>query len=320
MLLDKCELVTAFSCFKSHEYEPITYYNHFHLNECQTKKKTFRLKTNEIKIFYSCLDRMGRMNNRLIKHIFNFESRKNNDDFNITSITSLEKFLEIISETRRNLEDSLVCEYEYIKFCELYYLTLHYIMKYEENLLIDFFQFSKNSILPILKELQWDINSNKIFRIPDLIVENCNYIKKMSDEGRRDSLVTFLIQFLRNNNQILSLDRIDENYTVDDLISLCFNVFTAIYMRNRRVHDEFFKNFKRQQYNISFIFSDYLFTNGRLKGLSYDGRVQLKRFLNENYLDLETQFIQQNLIPPSSDKIIERVLSLELIRINDNNV
>lgn len=47
-----------------------------------------------------------------------------------------------------------MCEYEFLKFCEFVYYILYYMIKYENKLCIEFFQFLLKNIAPILIKIR----------------------------------------------------------------------------------------------------------------------------------------------------------------------
>lgn len=120
-------------------------------DQAEQNHKTFRLNTTEIDKFYNSLSRIREMNNYFIKHIHNFDLENKNNVIGIHS-SSLDNFLHEISKKRKNSENNYSCEYEFMKLCELFCQTLHYISKNKKDLMVPFFQFIRKSILPILSE------------------------------------------------------------------------------------------------------------------------------------------------------------------------
>lgn len=280
------------------------------ISESEIHHEEFSLNTQEIKNFHNSIKRIHVLNNRLIEHIENFETLNNNGDFSMSSATSIRKFVDIIHETRKNSEKCLVCEYEFVKFCEYFYQTLHYIMKNEEELQNNFFEICKDFILPILKKIKLKCTSRIISHVIDLIqLKICT--KKISDERRLNSLSFFLYEFIGNQNETITM-KIDKKQSLDDILALSFNVFCIFYLRAPNKTD-FHKKFISEKYCISlYMFENFLFINGLLSKLTFDARIELGNFLQKKKLNLETQFVKENLIPPICDIMNKHLVNLGL--------
>lgn len=282
------------------------------------KPKRFRFNKQEVNEFYSSLIRLNEINKRLISHIQNYKKKDYQPEFSVYSSASLEKFLDTIIQKRKNAEDFQTCEYEFVKFCELYYLILLHILKHESNLQLIFFQFSEEIILPILKTIRCKL-IYYIFFYPYDLAEEKFFLFKRNDIDRCYSLRIFLHKFLESQNKNVPFDQIDKNLTVSDLLSLCSNMFVRFVMINRRNYEDFYRNLKPLKKLLSDQMIDFLLINGQINGLALDVRVKLRRFLLKNNLDLEKQFVEQNSIPFLSDMINKKASMLNLLPISYEN-
>lgn len=271
-------------------------------NETRLKIKKFKMHEEEIKEFYDSLDRIINLNNKIIEHIMNLQHANNSNDFGKYSLPSLAEFINYVVELRKNAETKQVCEYEFLKSCELYYQSLFHIIKFEENLQFHFFEFSMKNILPSLNSISEALNEFKSIGNHNVLIRKV-YIQKISNQENQLSLLNFLIKFLEDQGTTISLDQIDRNYTINNLLALCINVFCRFYLCNRSKSRKFYLKFLNQDYSISKEFRHCLFTNGFLAGLFFDIRLQLRCFFRIHNLDLERQFIEQRKIPPVSDLI-----------------
>lgn len=79
-----------------------------------------------------------------------FHSLLNALEFNqswLICLYSLDKLICNFSEMRGMAKKKQICEYETLKFCELFFLTLHYAIKHKIEYLIDFIHLSQKFIL-----------------------------------------------------------------------------------------------------------------------------------------------------------------------------
>lgn len=293
-------IVTMFT-FKNFKLSQIQKYEEFDTNKSSKDLKKFRLNKEELVEFHNSLDRVNEMNNCLITRIQNFTKRPQHDDFSIHSLDSIEEYINILTETRKNSENSFTFEYEYIKFCEFFYLSLFYILKYRKNLEFDFFIHSQCKIIPILKKMKSQFNLIKFNRYFDFLEEKL-HILKISNSDRHRSLRNFLFRFIVSMNVIISYDCIDENIPQKDLLTLCLHVFLGFYLSKQKNNaSDFFKNFSSLESLLSFQFRDFLLENGAIIGLVIDTRIKHRQFLLKNNIDYETLFVQQKIIPTVAD-------------------
>lgn len=280
------------------------------------KIEKFRLKEKEINEFYDSLSRINLMNNRMMKHILNFKELTKKDDFPASLLASTKKIIDFVSKIKKDIANHHVCEYEFHKIYELFYLTLYHIVKYEERIRNDFFLFAEISILPILKKLKFDLDCHRFMYMSDLTEERA-HIQSMKDEKRHILLLCFLKKFLFDQNHFESINQCNENYIIDDLLPLCFNVFTSIYLHNQSRRVEFYEIFRSKKYCISSLFTAYLFSIGRLSRFSVDIRIELRNYYNRNNLDYENRFLQEKIISPSFDVMYKYISNLNLSCIID---
>lgn len=267
------------------------------------KIKKFYSTEKEISEYYNSLDRMIALSGNVIKHIKNLRYACDHG-FREYSLPCITEFIHFLNKSIKNARNKSVFEYELCKFCEFYYHTLFYIMKHNENFQNDFFLFSKQQIVPLFDTIIDGLQTSKCKVISESSFIKSLSIKRISNRERRNSLINFLIEFLENQNVGISIDQIDANYTIDDLIFLCMNIFSRFSLRNRSIAKKFHTNFRNQNYLISKQFMNNLFTNGRIAGLAFVGRLEIKRFLREtNFINLENYFLERRMIPPICDQI-----------------
>lgn len=303
------------------EFEPISEdgNNVFEKNEINSIK--LRLMKAEIDEFVSSLKRIDDQNKMMIYHVENLQITSINDENCINSLKSLKKFTDYLSETRKNSENYHVCEYEFFKFCELFYLILFYIFENEKEMFVSFLKFSMQKLLPIFKKLRVELRISKIYRFFDSIVERFNF-RKTRVKDRRSSIINFISKFVQNQHEIISVNEIDENFTSNSLLKLSLNVFIRYYLCHVGRWNEFCEDFISQNYLISDQFEDFLFTAGKITGIVLVARITIRRFLLQNNLRLDVRFIEQGIIPHFSDMLNKYVQSLGLTPIdyeNDDN-
>lgn len=287
----------------------------------QTKFRIFRMNEKEINEFFSSLSAIRKINTNLMQHLSNFQNILKDDNFCMHSLPSFSDVLDSIIQLRKNSRSKQVCEYEFIKFCELYYRTLYYIIKFEaKNLQIEFYRFSKEKILPILSKINSKLIFYCLFHNLHLLREKLQ-IQKTDDSDRCRYLQNFLSSFFESQNQIVTNNKYDQNCTVNMLISLCLNIFLKFFLCNRSRLIDFIRNFVSRNYLISDQFVFFLFKNGEITGLTLDARINLRRFLSRQNLDLEEYFLNQGNIPTMFDMINEYAVSIGLaeIRYKEND-
>lgn len=307
LIFIKCQFIFTSLCSEE-EFEAIPDYTNQN-HSIMSRKKEIKFKLDEMNQFHDSISRLKEMNNDLIKYICKLENPTDHDDFYINLSFPLEIIIDNITETRKKFVCSYSAEYEFMEFCEVFYRILQHIIRNEKSLYMNFVQFSKNSIIPICTELTKQIKFPRFPRISNLIGKKSHH-KEISDQKRLDALLCFLYRFIRKQNPILVLSQIAKNCRVADLLPVCFKLFSTFYPFNYEKKIEFEEEFKKQKYNISSSFCDCLFTHSRLELFSYEGRAQLKKFQKEIGLNLETQFVEQNLIPSCCENFNRQILRI----------
>lgn len=274
--------------------------NYVYVDQMNPKLSKFKMTKKEIKKFSRSIEKIERMNNCLIKHIKNLYHANEYNNFCKYSLPSFAEFIHDISQLRRNSVNHYIFEYEFIKFCELFYLSLYFIMKNEERFLTVFFLYVRIHILTILEKIKKELFYIKIiwniFSFQDKI-----QILTIGDEKKYQSLLSFFQKFLENQNIYLSYDQISEINGVDNLMLLCLNIFVRFNLCVINNFDNFFNNFHSQKYPISEVFKDFLFYNANLTGYTFNARIELRKFMLKHNLLLETMFVNQMIIPSVFD-------------------
>lgn len=298
----KCDLIIGSSFSNDIELESISVSDFACANEIQVRYKQFRLNKQEIPTFYNSLKRLEDINKLSMNHFMKLKLENRNDFFSIDSLLSFEAFIDYIATSRKNSENQHVYEYEFTKFYEFFFRSLYHIIRYEAIFVNDFFQYIDNIIIPILQKLGTLLNACRFFRLIDILREIL-HIRKFSDEDRRSSLVHFILSFLASHQEVVTIDQIDENFNIQDLLPLCLNLFVRFYMSSP-INDskKFEQDFILQKFLISNQFIDFLFTSGGITRYAFHARLKLRKFLSIVNLDLEKQFLEQKLIPCIFDK------------------
>lgn len=271
----------------------------------QIKFKPLRLNRKEFKEYRYSLNDILKINNNLMKHIENLQSAETFDDFPMYSLPSFLEVVNDISELRRNSKNHYVGEYEFIKFVEFYYYALFCIMKYEKRLLIDFYHLSKNSIVPILKELEKNVNSNQYNRMFDVLEDHISNHQKISAEIRHESLINFCLKFLEIQKVKIPENLIIHNFSMQDLLLRCLSLFIRFDLCYLKQRENFYERFSPLKNLISFQFQDFLFDNVLIVENTLQARIQLRKFLLNNNLNLERNLLDQNIIPPIFESVNE---------------
>lgn len=179
-------------------------------DSCSKEKLSkFRLSKDELNEFYAQYWKVYELNKNLIKHIQNLNYSVNIFDFCIHSLPFLNELIHIIVQLRKESTKNPEFEYEYIKFCELFYHSLFFIMKNEKELRTKFFEFSVQVILPILERIKTKWKNLKFYFFFDLKI-NLVFYRKYNNENRRNSLINFLLKFL--NSQKVKIDKKKNGY------------------------------------------------------------------------------------------------------------
>lgn len=284
-----------------------------HLNKLPIKLVTFRLHTSEIDDIKNSFHRVVMILSCMIHHIQNLQYAKKCNRVCNDFLPSLEKLIQDISVKRKNAEIFQVCEYESLKFCELFYYILHYIIKYDIKLFHDFIVFS-NKLAKLILELIVSESKNFIFRSRLHSINKIFTSHSIPDtELRRFFLMDFCEKFLEKQHVKFCLSYVKANYSFMDLLSLCINIYVRFEMENALNFNLFYKEFLSQKYSISSQFRDVLYFNGYLTGCIYDARVELKKFLYKNSnSNFEKKLIDQKKIPSVFDIINKHCSSVEL--------
>lgn len=266
------------------------------------KLKLFRFNKHQTEQVYGSFIQSRNVIQQLIQYIQTLQFSIDDHDFCKHSLPSFVDYIVKFSEMKKESVNKPVFEYEIIKFCELYYQTLLYLMKNEKILLKKFLYFSKNTILPILEQILTELNSSKISWKFYSWMETLR-ICKANDDNRCETLLDFLLSFLASQGIMISDARMYKYNTVNDLIALCVNIFVRFHLFCRKDPTAFYEMFTSQKYPISELFIDFLFLNGNFTGYIYRARTELRKFFNENKLDLEMKFVDQKVISAVFDRI-----------------
>lgn len=279
------------------------------------KKSIFRLIKTEIDDMCYSIFQCIEINSRLIRHIKNLKLVKKCDGFCPNFTNLLENLIIEISKLKKNTDDKHVCKYEMLKFCEFFYQTLNYMIKHDEVMLMKFIQFSKKSILPFLENFLSE--ARKMQRRSKFlsVIEKVAIKKDINVEGRRHLLINFLKQFLEKQKIQSSIDHIVAYYSMNDLFSLCMNVFVRFALLKSEDYISFLDRFISEKYPISEQFIDFLCFNALLVCYTCSATSAFRKFLMKNNLHLEHQFLQEEKISPVLDVINKYGLILGLSKI-----
>lgn len=315
VVLVKYKIVMAMCSSKNIKSELFLEDDNVISSEEETELLKFTFSKEEINGFYISLNICKEMSISLIKHIENLQTVCNNGDGGTSVLASIRKCSRKVAKIRKSFEDHLVCQYELVKFYELFFRVLYYIMKYKENLKVNFFQFSVNTIMPILKKLKLRLNFYQTYRCFDLTIEKLHN-QEINEKERCQSLLKLLSKFFEYHNIIVSDIRIYENYTSREILSLCYNIFARFYLCNSNMILDFYKNFILRKYSLLDQLLIFACIDGFVTKSAHEVRFELKRFLISNHLDLDAKFSEKGLIPPISDVINKHSFTLGLQPIN----
>lgn len=268
----------------------------------QSEFTRFGLRKEECDEFISSLDRIRQINDNLMQHIVNLQKAEEEIDFCIHSLPLLKNNINKVNELRINSKARFVCEYEFTKFIEFFYHTLHYIMEKEKKLLKDFCDFSKISILPFLEEIEDNAELCQSSLSGNAANEKSKS-QKIDEEVRKQSLINFCLKFLKDQKIEVSQNQLDSNNTMNELLTLCLNIIVRFDHYNCERSDEFVDEFVSRKYLISTQFQDFLFDYAEITGIAIDARGDLNEFLWNNNLDLESKFLNQGIFPPMFDTV-----------------
>lgn len=310
----KLELITSMSQIEKERSEIIDKCQKTFQDEKPRKLIMYNLSTKEINDFYILLRKINKMNSTLIKHIRNIRHAFKYCNFCIYSLPSFAAYIQVVTKIRKNFENHHVCGYEFFKFCEFFYYALFHIMKYRNILLVDFFQFSNEKILPVLKKINTIINFYKSLRFQYWL--NTKFRKKNNNRQAINSLSYSLsnlcFRILGKDNEKAFYERIKKKYSIDELPLLYVNVFVRFFLIFYEKLPEIISDFNAQKYPISHIFADILFHNGNLTTIIINMRINFNDFLESHHLYIERELLSQNIIPPVGDVMNKHAFVLNL--------
>lgn len=301
-ILSSLESVVGMSFLRKIRFQLFTDYERLQFDGASNESKIFRMNQNEISELYKSINRLREINSRLIENIKMFDTESEDEVFSMNFLLFIHEQITMISKIRKEAQNYQVFEYEFYKFCELFYHTLYYIAQNETNTKYVFLQFAKNTILRYIEKIQKKLGNSQIFHFYDRL-ERKFQIEKMNDESRFSSLLDFLEHFLASQKTIFTKKQFLQNYNINDLLSLCLNIFVRYYMCNSDTINEFYKNFISNKFLISDQFLYVLFLNGKITNFTLNGRFHLNKFLSEHNLNYEKELIDNGIIPCLCDKI-----------------
>lgn len=289
-------------------------------NFLNIKKDTINnddLNQDVIAEFHLSLNTLSKTNKNLIKNIKNLKFAHKYENFCKYSLPSFCELIHVIAGLRKDSEENHPCVYECIKFYELFYQTLFYIMKHKNELLTTFYQFTKKQILPILYEINLLSCFYQIDCKLDIFSSKLRIKKKQKQHHEWHSFIIFCIEFSERYDKELSVEKIFDNYDQKDLPKLCLNIFIRVYLVSRGKSNIFLNDFRAQKYPIMRSFEAILFKNGYLTSMSINARLLMTNFMRKHNLNIEEQLISANILPSAFDMINKHAsrLNLTLIQI-----
>lgn len=276
-----------------------------HLKEIFKRSQKIRLNDTEMKQFYDSFNIVLRQSKHLILYIRKCQ-RLINEENSITELSSeITSYIDIFRQLRKKSRNHYSCEYEFYKFCEFLYQAIDYILGLNDEIPKNaFFEFLSNEIMDILLDIDFDlfISMNEICRT----IENeklKNVKNQVSEKMRHSSIRNFCIKYLIEEGMTL-LDHFKEGFSNDDSLLLYSKIFIKLLLtRNQKVN---FKNsiaFIPSEYSFSCKLKNFLIINANLTDNVVLMRILLNKFLVENHVDIETQLVEQEIIPPVFDVI-----------------
>lgn len=264
--------------------------------------------------FFDSLNIISGMADTLIQHIQNLRHAHEYSSFCIHSLPSFAEHIQVITKLRKTSENDHVFKYEFIKFCELFYHTLFYIMKHRKEFLIDFLPFLQKKILPHIKSIKKIINYYKSSKFLYWLNAKFQNEKRQNDADHRHSLSNFCFKLLKIDNEELFYEQIDKNYSTDELPVLCTNIFLRIFLLNPHKY-KMYSEFSAEKYPVSRVFVNFLFYDCNLTIMTTGVRTILREFTMNNHIFLERQLVLQNIIPSVVDVINRHSLNFNLFPI-----
>lgn len=318
MMLLKYKSFIGNSYFKNKKIKKIVHQDDGFKTDEQRPLTKYSLNKEEINDFYLSLDRLCTVNFGMLRNMLRLQYRVIISDSYMDHMPSTSVFVNIIRNltyVRENAECDRVCEYEFIKFYELYYHSIWYIKSYYPHLLFDFIKSSTTSIFPILSELQFSMKYYKCFKYIYLLIAKFQSAEERSDERRRSTLIYFLSEFIEKYFNETPNKLIDSNRSTKELNSLCSNIFVKFYLTVPLMPSKIKPNFQARKYPISKSYEDFLFYEGNIADLIYSARIELKKYLDAHNITVEKQLLSEKLIPPLFDRLNEHASSLNLSQI-----
>lgn len=263
------------------------------------KMPKFKLNKDEADLYWNAFKKIYENNERLIKHITNLQNIDEYNGFCPDFQSHLKNLIDNITKLRKDSENDITCYYEFLKFCEYFYLTLFYIIENQHALLFEFVQFLFNTILPVLKKIRQfskfcnTILSN-IHSNAEISRKNC---EEIPESIRHLFMLSFCTKYLiKAENKSLTLDQdrynhIIQNFTLNDCLSLFLNIYTRFFLLdNIRIRVRFDKHILHSKYPISGLFKDLLFYNSIFTNESAYARSKLNMFLLKKISILKNNF------------------------------
>lgn len=285
---------------------------------------TFELNKREASLYWNAFRKINDYNDRLIQHIRNLKNADNYDGFSSDFLYHLENLIDSVAISRQNAMDNAVCEYEFYKLCEFFYLTLHYIIKNEKNIHFEFFRFLQKTIIPVLKSIKscLEFCTTALLEFHIKTEKLQKNMKVIPDHIRRLYMFEFCTKYLTRveSDKITTIDeaqsRILENYTLNDFLLLYSNIFTRFYLLKLiKIRQTIDHDFSHPKFPISTRFKDLLYYNAVLAYETTYARAEVNKFLLRNHLHLEKQFVDQKIIPAIYDVINKHSQILKLSRL-----
>lgn len=271
------------------------------VSEDETTIKKFRLNDSEIEDFATSFNKIFKMNQYLIDFLTNANQMIQSDYVPKKFMLGLKQLIKTVVQSRKESVLYESSEYEYHKMCELFYQVTYHLVEFERNSYMKFADFSKNTLFPIVVEIQKTLNTCKSFYQKNFL-QKISITKKeqFTDDERRDLLFRFCMEYLIGlEPQNISIEK--EKFKISDLLFICSNIFIRSYFILDRNPKTFLKNFISSKFPISKQFRNLLFLNAKLLGLALKLRIKISLYLAQNHINLEKFLYDQQLIQPIFD-------------------